>query len=385
MSAIRTALNQQLAGLRSLPKEILIAHLIHSQLLTVIACYPRRMVGGPLGHGATEITSSFSQGLQFTSAAAMRGWALSAQQTPNPYILIDPSDDQEEFENCEDWLRAQPVPVLACARPGQISRVLAACDVVVTEPRDLKQVIANIEKAPLAAAILAQVLRMSEPLGAMDALILESLAYATLQSGPEFARWLVGREKPPAKPVENGPPLLLQREGGTLGLTLNRPLNRNAISVEMRDALVEALELGSADETIAKVTIRGNGACFSVGGDLAEFGLAPSPAEAHNIRMQRLPARALLRVADRTEVRLHGACIGAGIELPAFAKRVTAAPRSFFQLPEIQFGLIPGAGGCASLPKRIGRQRTAYLALSARRISADTALDWGLIDSIEPS
>ena len=54
----------------------------------------------------------------------------------------------------------------------------------------------------------------------------------------------------------------------------------------------------------------------------------------------------------------------------------------FLQLPEIRFGLIPGAGGCVSIPRRIGRQRTAYLALSARRINAATALDWGLVDAI---
>ncbi|HQZ02024.1 MAG TPA: enoyl-CoA hydratase/isomerase family protein, partial [Thauera sp.] len=59
-----------------------------------------------------------------------------------------------------------------------------------------------------------------------------------------------------------------------------------------------------------------------------------------------------------------------------------ASPTSFFQLPEIRFGLIPGAGGCVSIPRRIGRQRTAYLALSARRINAATALEWGLIDEI---
>ncbi|MBW2546968.1 MAG: enoyl-CoA hydratase/isomerase family protein, partial [Deltaproteobacteria bacterium] len=51
-------------------------------------------------------------------------------------------------------------------------------------------------------------------------------------------------------------------------------------------------------------------------------------------------------------------------------------------LPEITMGLIPGAGGTVSILRRIGRQRTAYLCLSAKRITAPTALEWGLIDSI---
>ena len=121
---------------------------------------------------------------------------------------------------------------------------------------------------------------------------------------------------------------------------------------------------------------------FRSGGDLSEFGNAPDPATGHAVRVIRMPARLLMECAERVEFRLHGACIGAGVELPAFARHVVATTRSFFQLPEITFGLIPGAGGCVGIPQRIGRQRTAYLALSARRISAATALRWGLVDAL---
>jgi enoyl-CoA hydratase/carnithine racemase len=62
---------------------------------------------------------------------------------------------------------------------------------------------------------------------------------------------------------------------------------------------------------------------------------------------------------------------------------VSAAPDAFFELPELAMGLVPGAGGTASLPRRIGRQRTAWLALSGERIDARTALRWGLVDAIE--
>ena len=72
--------------------------------------------------------------------------------------------------------------------------------------------------------------------------------------------------------------------------------------------------------------------------------------------------------------------MGAGIELPAFARRVVAAEDAFFQLPELSLGLIPGAGGTVSIPRRIGRQRTARLALSGERLDAATALEWGLVD-----
>jgi enoyl-CoA hydratase/carnithine racemase len=82
------------------------------------------------------------------------------------------------------------------------------------------------------------------------------------------------------------------------------------------------------------------------------------------------------------DFRLHGACIGAGAELAAFGRRVTAATDTWFRLPEVGFGLIPGAGGCVSLVRRIGRQRTAWLAISGERIDAATALAWGLVDSV---
>ena len=80
--------------------------------------------------------------------------------------------------------------------------------------------------------------------------------------------------------------------------------------------------------------------------------------------------------------RVHGVSVGAGVEFAAFAERVVAAPNASFQLPEVSIGLIPGAGGCVSIPRRIGRQRAAWLALSGRRINAATALEWGLVDEI---
>ena len=88
------------------------------------------------------------------------------------------------------------------------------------------------------------------------------------------------------------------------------------------------------------------------------------------------------RLAGRIRAEVHGACLGAGVELPAFADRVVAEEDSFFGLPEVGLGLIPGAGGTVSLPRRIGRQRTAWLGLSGQRLDARTALDWGLVDEV---
>src|SRR5262249_42491510 len=106
------------------------------------------------------------------------------------------------------------------------------------------------------------------------------------------------------------------------------------------------------------------------------------PANAHVVRLQRSNGRLIAGMADRVHAFVHGACMGSGVELPAFAGHVVAHPYASFGLPEVGLGLIPGAGGTVSVTRRIGRQRTAYLALSGTRIDAPTALDWGLVDEI---
>jgi enoyl-CoA hydratase/carnithine racemase len=255
--------------------------------------------------------------------------------------------------------------------------------VVVAGEQDLPPLLDAISARPFAALTLVQVLRSVESLPVQSGMTLESLAYGVLQGGAEYLAWLAGREEEPRLVSgEQGPAIELSREGGNVVARLNRAEYRNAISVEMRDALVELLELVLLDHSIEQVAISGRGSCFSVGGELREFGLAEDPASAHLIRSLHNPGRLLARCADRVSFHLHSACIGSGIEIPAFAGHVSATPRTFFQLPELAFGLIPGAGGCVSISRRIGRQRTAWLALSRKRINASQALEWGLIDEI---
>jgi len=134
-----------------------------------------------------------------------------------------------------------------------------------------------------------------------------------------------------------------------------------------------------------RVRLRGAGQAFSTGGDLDEFGTTPDVATAHRIRTTRSAGRLLAALGDRLTVEIHGACIGAGTELAAFGHRVIAHRHAFFQLPEVAMGLIPGAGGTVSVTKRIGRQRTAWLAITGARIGVPTALEWGLVDERAPS
>lgn len=249
----------------------------------------------------------------------------------------------------------------------------------------LDKALNNIRSKPLASTALVTLLRQSDQTSVENGLFMESLTYSTLQHGQDFMRWLTTRDATKAAEVSNGPVVTVQREDNQLILTLNRPHKHNAFSAAMRDDLCEALVFAHADKSIEQVILRGAGPSFSAGGDLQEFGHARDATLAHLTRITRSPARLIHDLSNRTTVYLQGACIGAGIEMSAFAHRVVAAQDAYFALPEVGFGLVPGAGGTVSIPRRIGRHRTTAMALSGASIDTTLALKWGLIDEVGQS
>ena len=226
----------------------------------------------------------------------------------------------------------------------------------------------NIAEHPVTAATLALLLRGQDLLSVGLGLVAESSAYSVLQSGPEFSNWRAAH--PPRPDRDDGPRVRVERDAGTLRVTLARPRRLNALDAQMRDELVEALTLAAADPGITLVELRGEGTAFSAGGDLDEFGTRADPATAHLIRLQRSVARSLSRLDKATVAHVHGACMGSGIELAAFCDTVVASDDTMVALPEIRLGLVPGAGGTVSLTRRIGRLRTAWLAFSGSTIDA---------------
>ena len=262
---------------------------------------------------------------------------------------------------------------------------LDLCDVVVADGDPaLARVEDNLAVHPITGTTLALLLRNQAELSVGDGLVAESAAYSVLQSGPEFAAWRAAN--PPRDHREAGPRVQTQRHGGTLAITLTRPQRLNALDAQMRDELVEALTLAAADPGITRVELRGEGRAFCAGGDLDEFGSRADPATAHLIRLERSAGRSLARLDKPAVCFVHGATFGSGIELAAFCGRVVAAPDTQIALPEIGLGLVPGAGGTVSLPRRIGRLRTAWLAFSGSTVDAATALsgDWWTSSRPEP-
>jgi hypothetical protein len=287
------------------------------------------------------------------------------------------------------WLRGVPAVTVLVGDGGGAP---AGFDVYLTEVATPAPPWVRAPLAPLVGAVAAQPLvslaaaslyRAAAGLDVWAGLAAESATYAALLASAPFREWRARRPPRPAPPAIE-PPVLVQRIGGCLRIVLNRPRVHNAVDSAMRDALVEALGVAVADPSVEEVELAGAGPSFCSGGDLEEFGTVGDPATAHAVRLTRHPARWLHLCADRVVVRAHGACLGAGIELASFAARITAAPDATFGLPEVSMGLVPGAGGTVGIPRRIGRPRAVWLTLTGERIPPATALEWGLVDEIEP-
>lgn len=247
----------------------------------------------------------------------------------------------------------------------------------------------SIESRPVAAASYAMLLRQFDGLPAMTdrgtdsavftGLVAESTCYSMLQGGAEFAAWRAAHA--PRKYLDKSARVSVTRSGDLLDVVLTRPDKRNALDTAMRDQLVEALGIALADPEL-RVRLSGAGPAFCAGGDLDEFGARRDPAEAHLTRLARSVAWTVHRLRARIEVDLHGACMGSGIEIPAFAGTIRATEDTIIGLPEVAMGLIPGAGGTVSVTRRIGRQRATFLGLCGATIDAQTALEWGLVDMV---
>jgi enoyl-CoA hydratase/carnithine racemase len=251
---------------------------------------------------------------------------------------------------------------------------------------ELARIADTVDRNPQAAVLFAQTVRIGVALSEAQGLLVESFAYSVLQGGGEFRSWLEHRRNAEAPSLRSEPSeaVLVERTGDLLQVTLNRPHVRNAVNVAVRDGLAEAFALARADPTIARIEMSGAGPDFSAGGDLDEFGSSADPVTGHLVRTSRSPANLLSSVSERVTARLHGASIGAGIELAAFARTVIAATDVRIQLPEVTLGLLPASGGTVSIPRRIGRHRTAWLGLSAAVIDAETASNWRLVDQVTP-
>ncbi|MGO9035506.1 enoyl-CoA hydratase/isomerase family protein [Mycobacterium sp.] len=290
-----------------------------------------------------------------------------------PVVAVGPLTHASEF-----WLQHATFTLTEDDTDDRRAITVPSIDAAIAE------LAARVDRWPLAAAVCDDVLRSVDPTGPTRVgVVTESLAYSTLQGGPEFARWLA--ERGPARLPDIADPVQAHRDGNMVRIAFNRPQRHNAFSTDARAALLEALAVAQLDPSVDEVVLTGKGPSFCSGGDLDEFGTLRDPASAHLARTRYSPALVLdaltARLGQACRAEVHGQVLGSGLEMAAFCGRVLCQPDAVFGLPELSLGLIPGAGGTVSVTRRIGRWRTAYLVLSGQTIDADIALAWGLVDA----
>jgi enoyl-CoA hydratase/carnithine racemase len=168
-------------------------------------------------------------------------------------------------------------------------------------------------------------------------------------------------------------------------VTLNRPDQLNAYNVAMRDDLHAILSAIHDDPAIRAMVLTGAGRAFSTGGDLTEFGTAPSPIVARWVRFRRDVWGLLRRLTIPTVAAIHGLTVGGGLEMALLCDLAIAADDTRICLPETGLGMIPGVAGTQTASRRLGLGRALDLCLTGRWIDAKQALLVGLVAEVVPT
>uniref|UniRef100_UPI0028AEBB94 enoyl-CoA hydratase-related protein n=2 Tax=unclassified Massilia TaxID=2609279 RepID=UPI0028AEBB94 len=171
------------------------------------------------------------------------------------------------------------------------------------------------------------------------------------------------------------PQVTREQHGDILLVSIDNP-PVNALGVDVRRGLLEAIEAADADPAVKAVLIVGAGRNFIGGADIREFGKPPM-------------APALPDVCNRIEAStkpvvaaINGVALGGGLEVALSAHYRVALPTAKFGLPEVALGLLPGAGGTQRTPRLIGAQAALDLMLTGRHASAKEGEKLGLVDRI---
>lgn len=165
--------------------------------------------------------------------------------------------------------------------------------------------------------------------------------------------------------------------GRVANLTLNHG-RYNIVTMETRRMMAERFAEIDTDDKIHAVIIRGDGEHFTSGGDIAGF-MEVEPFDLTDLGQDiTAPARSPKPVITAVD----GYCFGVGFELALSTDIRLGTTRTEFALPEMRLGMIPGSGGTQRLARLIGTSRAKYHILTAERIKAQQAQDWGLLATV---
>ncbi len=178
--------------------------------------------------------------------------------------------------------------------------------------------------------------------------------------------------------AENAAVVNIAREGQVLVVTIQNP-PVNALSQAVRQGLADAVAQARSDAQVQAILLVGSGKAFIAGADIREFGKPAMPPSLPDVLVQ-------LENSDKIVVAaIHGPALGGGLEVALSCHYRLAVSGAKLGLPEVQLGLLPGAGGTQRTPRLIGVKAALDLMLSGRHASAEEALAMGLVDQVEPA
>lgn len=180
--------------------------------------------------------------------------------------------------------------------------------------------------------------------------------------------------------------VLVEVADGLATVTIHRPEKRNALNAEARRDLVLALDKVRDETAVRVVLVTGSGdKAFAAGADIHELA-ARSTFEQRAFITPPHVYDAIARYPKPVVAVINGLALGAGCELAMACDLRIAASTAKLGQPEINLGIIPGAGGTQRLPRLVGAGRAARMVLTGEAIDAQTALAWGLVDEVvEPA
>jgi enoyl-CoA hydratase len=173
-----------------------------------------------------------------------------------------------------------------------------------------------------------------------------------------------------------------QPEARTALVRLNRPEQLNALNAAVMDALCDALEELDRDEAVRVIVVTGNQRAFAAGADIGEMAEA-TPVEM--LRSNRIGQWDRVRKIGKPVIAaVNGWCLGGGCELAMTLDLIIAGEGARFGQPEINIGVIPGAGGTQRLTRAIGKARAMEMILTGEPMGATEARDRGLVARVVP-
>jgi enoyl-CoA hydratase len=176
--------------------------------------------------------------------------------------------------------------------------------------------------------------------------------------------------------------VLTEMHGRVALLRLNRPEAMNALNTPLMVELMDALEKLDADEGVGAFVLTGDGRAFAAGADIKE--MAESSSIELLLKGHISPFDRIRRISKPVIAAVSGWCLGGGHELALSCDMIVASETARFGQPEINLGVMPGAGGTQRLTRILGKPLAMEMVLNNRTLTAEEALHYGLVNHVVP-